>query len=152
MLGLAPALLFTFMGAHWIQSGQNFGRYQLALLPLLLFLGSVGAIAIVRTLARGREASAAWVASFALSAGYLAMNPAIAYSAKLGAWYGHIAYHWDYRQRWLEYMRGHPELEPPAMNEGSNGLQQGPNCGERVPTRPVANRVRAASGSERSFT
>ncbi len=32
-----------------------------------------------------------------------------------------------------------PELEPPAMYSGTRGLRQAPYCGDRVPTRPVAN-------------
>ncbi len=32
-----------------------------------------------------------------------------------------------------------PELEPPAMYSGTTGLRHGPYCGDRVPTRPVAN-------------
>ena len=32
-----------------------------------------------------------------------------------------------------------PELEPPAMYAGSNGLAQMPKSGARVPTSPVAN-------------
>jgi len=95
------------------QSGQNFGRYQLPLQPLLLFLGSVGAIDVVRSVARARAEPAAWLAAMFLSIGYLAANPAIAYSAKLGTWYSHVSYHWNYRERWLDYQRSHPELDPP---------------------------------------
>ena len=69
----------------------------------------------MRALARRREEGAAWIASFAIAVGYLASTPAIAYTAKLGAWYGHLDYHWDYRHRWNLHKRAYPELDPPAF-------------------------------------
>jgi hypothetical protein len=115
LLGATPALLLTVLGAVWIQSGQNFGRYQLPLQPLLLFLGSVGAIAVMRALSRRHAEVAAWCAAGALSIAYLVANPAIAYSARLGTWYSHVSYHWNYRERWLDYQRGMRELDPPEF-------------------------------------
>jgi hypothetical protein len=113
VLGATPALVLTIVGASWINGGQNFGRYQLPLQPLLLFLGSVGAIALVRTIARTRHEAAAWFAVVTLSGVYLALNPAIAYSARLGEWYGDFFYHTDYRIRWLEQVRTDPQRQPP---------------------------------------
>src|SRR5262249_55593648 len=89
--------------------------YVLPLQPLLLFLGSVGVVSIARAVAGRREEGAAWIASVAVAAGYLAATPAIAYAAKLGTWYGHLDYHWDYRERWDLHKRKHAELDPPEF-------------------------------------
>ncbi len=112
-LGALPVAILTASGAAWMHSGQNFGRYVLPLQPLLLFLGSIGAVGAARALAPRRAEAAAWIASFVIAAGYLAATPAIAYTAKLGTWYGHLDYHWDYRERWQVYKHKYPNLDPP---------------------------------------
>ena len=114
-LGIVPMVFLSLAGAVWIFAGQAFLRYQLPLLPLLLFLASLGATNAARALVpRGAE-RAAWGAATALSAAYLAATPAIAQVARLGPWYSHISYHWDYRYRWMDYQRADPSYDPPAF-------------------------------------
>jgi hypothetical protein len=113
VMAIFPAAILTITGAVWIHAGQAFLRYQLPLLLLMLFLGSVGAVSIVRWLARRHGEDAAWIAVLALSVGYLAATPAIGQVARLGTWYAHIDHHWDYRHRWLEYKRAHKQFDPP---------------------------------------
>jgi hypothetical protein len=110
-----PAVGLTISGGLWMHSGQNFGRYQLPLQPLLLFFGSLGAMDAVRAIARARADTAAWIASGVLSAAYLAATPTLMQVATLGPWYAHLDYHWDYRQRWNVARRGHPEYAPPEF-------------------------------------
>jgi len=113
LLGVLPVVILTISGAAWMYQGQNLARYVLPLQPLLLFLGSLGVVSAARALARRREEGAAWFASFVIAAGYLAATPAIGYTAKLGTWYGHLDYHWDYRERWQLYKHKYPNLDPP---------------------------------------
>jgi hypothetical protein len=113
LLAVGPAIFLTISGAVWIHGGQNFGRYQLPLQPLLLFLGSFGALDLARTLGRARGEAAAWTTCVALSAAYLVATPAIAQVARLGTWFAHIDYHWDYRYRWIDYKRANSSLDPP---------------------------------------
>lgn len=115
VLAAAPMAMLFAVGAVWMQSGQNFLRYQLPLEPLLLFLGSLGAVDMARTVARRRAEGAAWTAAAALSAAYLAATPAIAQVATLGPWYAHINYHWDYRYRWMAYLHVNRTYDPPAF-------------------------------------
>jgi hypothetical protein len=125
MLGVLPVVILTAVGAAWMSAGQNLGRYVLPLQPLLLFLGSLGAVSAARSLAGRREEGAAWIASFVIAAGYLAVTPAIAYTAKLGTWYGHLDYHWDYRERWQAYKHSHPNLDPPDFYRGLGTMSPG---------------------------
>jgi hypothetical protein len=60
-----------------------------------------------------------------IAAGYLAVTPAIAYTAKLGTWYGHLDYHWDYRERWQAYKHSHPNLDPPDFYRGLGTMSPG---------------------------
>jgi hypothetical protein len=115
LLAVVPAAGLTISGGLWMHSGQNFGRYQLPLQPLILFFGSLGAMDAVRAIARARTETAAWIASAVLSASYLAATPAIAQVATLGPWYAHLDYHWDYRYRWMVAKRGHPGYAPPEF-------------------------------------
>jgi hypothetical protein len=145
LLGVVPAAALTLSGAMWVQSGQNFGRYVLPLQPLLLFFGSVGAMSLVRLLARRRAEMAAWAAAATLSVAYLYATPAIAQVATLGPWYGHLDYHWDYRHRWNEHKRGHPQFDPPAfyrrlarMAPGSAPIVEAPFIYE-APFNPLAH-------------
>jgi hypothetical protein len=112
VLGIFPAIMLTITGAVWMHVATNFLRYQLPLEVIVLFLGSVGAIAAVRAIAGRFSDPMAWAAMFALSVGYLVLNPAIGQVARLGTWYGHTDYHWDYR-RWAVYKRASLELAPP---------------------------------------
>ena len=114
-LGVIPGLVLALSGAMWIQSGQNFLRYQLPLQPLVLFFGSIGVIGIVRALARRHAEAAAWVACGVLAGAYLYATPAIAQVATLGPWYAHIDHHWDYRVRWMEAKRREPAYDPPEF-------------------------------------
>jgi hypothetical protein len=113
VLALVPAVMLTLLGALWMQSGQNFLRYQLPLELLILFFGSLGAISLARSAFRGRALVAAWTTAGVLSAAYLAATPAIAYTARLGPWFGHLDYHWDYRHRWNEGKRLDRRYDPP---------------------------------------
>lgn len=115
LLGLAPAAALTLLGAMWVQSGQNFGRYVLPLQPIVLFFGSVGAMSVVRSVIRGPSEAAAGSAAAILSAAYLWATPAIAQVATLGPWYAHLDYHWDYRVRWNAAKRGDPGFSPPQF-------------------------------------
>jgi hypothetical protein len=114
-LGVIPAALLWLFGAVWIQSGQNFLRYQLPLQPLVLFFGSVGMTSLVRAMFRRKGESAAWIAALALSAAYLIATPAIAYTATLGPWVAHPDYHWDYRYRWIVAKLRDAAYEPPKF-------------------------------------
>jgi hypothetical protein len=114
-LGIVPAAILAVIGAGYISEGQNYLRYQLALLPLALFFGAVGATSAVRALARRGAQPAAWIASVALSTAYLAATPAIAQVMTLGPWYAHIDYHWDYRVRWMSYKSPDRSYDPPAF-------------------------------------
>ena len=132
-LGCIPAGLLTLSGAVWVQAGQNFLRYQLPLMPLVLFFGSVGAMSLARIALRARPELAAWVAAPVLAAAYLAATPAIAQVATLGPWYAHIDYHWDYRFRWMEWKHAFREHDPPdfyrrlaAMPPGSAPIIEAP--------------------------
>ena len=115
LLGALPGTALAIIGASYIFSGQNFLRYQLPLLPLLLFFGSLGAASLARALFRRRAEAAAWLAAIVLSTGDLAATPAIVQVATLGPWYAHIGYHWDYRYRGMRYLRAHPSYDPPAF-------------------------------------
>jgi hypothetical protein len=110
-----PAAALTLLGAMWVQSGQNFGRYVLPLQPIVLFFGSVGAMSVVRSVIRGPSEAAAGSAAAILSAAYLWATPAIAQVATLGPWYAHLDYHWDYRVRWNAAKRGDPGFAPPQF-------------------------------------
>ena len=114
-LALVPGTILGIIGAGYIYGGQNFLRYQLPLLPLLLFLGSVGVIAGVRALAARRGEAAAWLGASVVVAAYLAATPAIAQVARLGEWYSHVNYHWDYRYRWMDYLHPDHSFDPPAF-------------------------------------
>ena len=115
LLGIVPPAVLTLLGAVWAQSGQNFGRYVLPVQLLLLFLGSVGAMSLVRAVTRPRAEAAAWVAAALLSAGYLYATPTIMQVATLGPWYAHLDHHWDYRYRWMAGKRGDASFDPPAF-------------------------------------
>ena len=115
LLGIVPAAMLALSGAMWVQSGQNFLRYQLPLLPLVLFFGSVGLMSLVRALFRRRAEAAAWTAAAVLSAAYLYATPAIAQVATLGPWYAHLDHHWDYRYRWMVAKRSDPAYDPPQF-------------------------------------
>lgn len=115
LLGAVPGAILAIVGASYIFAGQNFLRYQLPVLPLLLFFGSVGALDLVRLAAGRRAHAAAWAAAAALSFAYLLATPAIAQVSRLGTWYAHIGYHWDYRYRWMSYLRADPSYDPPAF-------------------------------------
>jgi len=106
-LGIVPGVALTLSGAIWMHQGQNFLRYQLPLLPLVLFFGCLGVTSAVRAAAGARGESAAWGAAALLAAGYLAATPAIAQVATLGPWYAHIDHHWDYR-----YWKARPAVDP----------------------------------------
>src|SRR5205814_7181195 len=43
LLGALPAAIITLVGAFYVHSGMAFTRYTLPCLPIVLFLGSVGA-------------------------------------------------------------------------------------------------------------
>ena len=113
VLGALPAVILNVTGAAWMYQGQNFGRYILPLQPLMLFLGALGIVSAARAIGRSHSEGAAWLACAAIGAGYLAATPAIPYTAKLGTWYGHLDYHWDYRMRWNAHKRQYPHLDPP---------------------------------------
>jgi len=122
--------VIALFGAMWVQGGQNFLRYQLPLLPIVLFFGSLGAIDIVRRVASN---AAAWIAAVLLSAAYLAATPAIEQVATLGPWYAHLGYHWDYRYRGLVALRNDPAFVVPAfyrklaaMSPGSTPVIEAP--------------------------
>jgi hypothetical protein len=115
LLAMLPAAVLTLVGARYEQAGQALARYTLVAQPLLLFFGAVGAISIVRFVARRGTEAAAWVAGAALSAAYLVVTPAIAQVATLGPWYAHADHHWDYRYRWIEYKRASRLYDPPAF-------------------------------------
>ena len=144
LLSVVPAIFLTITGAVWIFAGGAFLRYQLPLLLLVLFFGSVGAVGIARALFRRRPESAAWIAAAACSAGYLLGTPAIAQVAKLGIWYAHMDHHWDYRYRWIDYKRPDPSQDPPdfyrqlgAMPPGKAGIVEAPYVWE-APLNPLA--------------
>jgi hypothetical protein len=99
-LGAIPVALVTLLGAVWAHQGQNLARYVLPLLPITLFLASVGAMDLARRVLRAHAERAAWIACAALAAAYLASTPAIPYVIGLGPWFAHLDYHWDYRYRW----------------------------------------------------
>jgi hypothetical protein len=114
-LGVLPGAILAIIGATSIFQGQNFLRYQLPVLPLLLFFASIGAINVVRGAMRDRAGPHAWIAAAALSAAYLAATPAIAQVARPDPWYAHINYHWDYRYRRMDYLRADRSYDPPAF-------------------------------------
>jgi hypothetical protein len=101
MFAVVPGFVVTFLGPIWVSQGVALLRYQLPLLPLVLFFGTVGAMGIVRTVFRKQAEAAAWTATVVLAAAYLLATPAIAQVATLGPWYGASDYHWDYRYRWM---------------------------------------------------
>jgi hypothetical protein len=113
VMALAPAAILTITGAVWIHGGGTFLRYQLPLLPLVLFMGSAGGVDLARRAGRRHDEGAAWIAVVVLSVGYLAATPAIAQVARLGTWYAHVDFHWDYRHRWADYKRAAKEFDPP---------------------------------------
>jgi len=144
VLGLVPGAMLTLTGAMWLREGQNFLRYQLPLLPLVLFFGSVGVMSLVRLAARDKGEVAAWIAAAILSTAYLVATPAIAQVAMLGIWYGHLDYHWDYRNRWNEGKRRDPGYDPPdfyrklaRMAPGSAPIIEAPFSHE-APSNPFA--------------
>ena len=124
-LGVIPAALLWLSGAVWIQSGQNFLRYQLPLQPLVLFFGSVGVTSLVRAMFRRKGEAAAWIAAGALSVAYLIATPAIAYTATLGPWLAHLEYHWDYRYRWMVAKLRDPAYGPPEFYRKLGRMEPG---------------------------
>jgi len=122
LLAIVPGVVIALSGAMWVHGGQNFLRYQLPLLPIVLFFGSLGAIDIVRRVAAN---AAAWIAAAVLSAAYLAATPAIEQVATLGPWYAHIGYHWDYRYRGLIAMRNDPAFVVPAFYRKLEAMPRG---------------------------
>lgn len=144
LLLVVPGLVLMVTGALWLHAGQNFARYTLLGLPIMLLFGSLGAVATARLAAERHASSAAWAAAAVLAVAYLAATPAIAQVARLGPWYGHIDHHWDYRYRWIHYKRKHPDLDPPAfyrrlarMAPGSAPLVEAPFLWE-APYNPLA--------------
>ena len=125
VLGTLPGALLALLGAHWLHAGQVFLRYTLPLLPLMLFLGSVGAIALARGLWRRREEAVAWGAAAALCAAYLVATPAVLQAATLGTWYAHIDYHWDYRYRWMVAKKRDRAFDPPEFYRRLGALPPG---------------------------
>jgi hypothetical protein len=113
MLGFVPGLVLFATGAVWMQTGQNFLRYQLPLEPLVLFFGSVGMVSAVRRLARAP--ATVWMGVALIVGAYLAASPAISQVATLGPWYAHPEHHWDYRHRWMEHFDGLEDRRPPAF-------------------------------------
>ena len=125
VLAVFPAVFLSITGAVWMYQGQNFLRYQLPLLPIVLFLGCVGAMNVVRWVARRHGEGLAWTATFALAVAYLAMTPAILQVARLGTWYAHLDHHFDYRYRFLEHKRQYPHLDPPDFYRQLGAMSQG---------------------------
>jgi hypothetical protein len=115
LVALGPPVVVSVTGSIWVSEGQNFARYVLPTQVFVLFFGSVGVTSLVRALARARADAAAWTLAIALSAGYLAATPTIAYVATLGPWFGHLSYHWDYRYRWLAGERSERRYDPPEF-------------------------------------
>ena len=115
LLATLPAGMLTLSGAAWLHVGQDFARYQLPMQPLMLLFGCIGVMSIVRAVFRSRTESAAWTMAALLSVAYLYATPAIAQVARLGIWYGHMDYHWDYRYRWLVAKLGNPGFAPPEF-------------------------------------
>ena len=113
VLAVVPALFLATSGAVWIFGGQNFLRYQLPLQLICFFLGALGFTDVARRLSPRQPERAAALGAIAVSAAYLLATPAIAYVDKLGPWFAHPDYHWDYRHRWLETRRVDPASQPP---------------------------------------
>ncbi len=107
-----PGANLFLVGAIWMQSGQNFLRYQLPLEPLVLFFGSVGVISAARSVVRWRAEAIAWSIAALISIGYLVASPTIVQVVTLGQWYGSPHYHWDYRYRWMIAKRNDPATPP----------------------------------------
>lgn len=144
LLAVVPPATVTLLGAQYAHAGQNMGRYVLPVQLIVLFLGSVGAVSLVRAMARERAEGAAWIAMAILSSAYLLATPTVRQVATLGPWYAHLDYHWDYRYRWMVYKRGDPASEPPAfylklgrMAAGSAPIIEAPFVWE-APYNPLA--------------
>jgi hypothetical protein len=125
VVALVPPVLISVLGAAWSHMAGTFARYILVSQPILLFLLAYGAISLVRIAARSHAQRAAWAAMLSLSLAYLAATPAIAQVARLGPWYGHQDYHWDYRYRWNVSKRSLPDYAPPAFYLGLGKLPPG---------------------------
>ena len=113
VLVIVPALILAMSGAVWIFGGQNFLRYQLPVELAFLFFGALGLCDAARRVFRPQPERAAALAAIAASAAYLAATPTIAYVSRLGAWFAHPDYHWDYRYRWNETKAMNPSAQPP---------------------------------------
>ena len=78
------------VGAVWVFSGQNFGRYILPTQLAWLFFASLGAVWGVRSMAHaiaaGREEGIAWLSGLALAIAYFVAIPTIEQVATLGPW------------------------------------------------------------------
>ena len=114
-LASLSALVVSLIGATWVQEGQNLARYVLPLQPILLFAASLGLVSLVRTAAGRRAGLAAWVAAAMASFGFAITVPTVEQVARLGSWYAHLDYHWDYRVRNNEAKRGDPAYTLPAF-------------------------------------
>ena len=115
LLAVVPPATVTLLGAQYAHAGQNMGRYVLPVQLIMLFLGSQGAVSLVRAIARDRAEGAAWIAMVILSSAYLFATPTVRQVATLGPWYAHLDYHWDYRHRWMLHKLRDPAFEPPAF-------------------------------------
>jgi hypothetical protein len=115
VVALVPVVTLTVLGASWIQEGQTFARYVLPVQVILLFLAAIGATVLVRCLAPRVADAAAWVAAMLLAAAYVLAMPTVGYVVRLGPWFGHTDYHWDYRYRWNFAKRHDPGHSPPRF-------------------------------------
>ena len=118
-LTVLPAIAVALLGALYVHSGQNFGRYILPTQLAWLFFASFGAVSAVRALA-GRVAAArveplAWASAAAMAAFYLATTPAIEQVTTAGTWYAHLDYHWNYRYRNIVAKRNDPSFTRPRF-------------------------------------
>jgi hypothetical protein len=95
-LALVPTAVFLLLGAKWTHQGHTFARYVFPVQLVFLLWFAIGAIEIVRAIARRAIPDAELAIAAALAAGYLAVNPAIQQVATLGPWYNHAYHQFDY--------------------------------------------------------
>jgi hypothetical protein len=124
-LASIPPLVVSLIGATWVHEGQNLARYVLPLQPILLFTASLGLVSLVRTAAAWRGGLAAWVTAAAASLAFAIAVPTVEQVARLGTWYGHLDYHWDYRVRNNDAKRRDAAYTLPAFYEKLSHLPPG---------------------------
>jgi len=93
---VVPPAAVAIIGADWSSQGHTFARYVFPLQVVLLGWACFGAAQLARRLVPRHAEAAAWCGAVVLAVGYLAAAPTWRQVTRLGAWYSHIYWQYDF--------------------------------------------------------